>query len=101
MPPFTDVTYPVFVRAAAAIIETGFLKDLSSPMAKAAITFVDDCKDLPQACLQMCISALHTRIGTTDVEKTPMPGDIAPEDLVSTDVYKKPKSFLPLGELTI
>ena len=40
---------------------------------------------------------MHHRIGTKDLETPPAIADIRPEDLTSSDVYKRIKKFLPKG----
>jgi len=62
-----------------------------------AITFCHEAKNMPQACKELCESAMHHRIGTKELETPPAIAEIRPEDLASSDVCHRIKKFLPKG----
>ena len=92
-----NVVFDDFAKAAEAIMQAGLLEEEVNPLAKQAITFCHEAKDMPQACKELCASAMHHRIGTKDLETPPAIADIRPEDLTSSDVYNRIKKCLPKG----
>jgi hypothetical protein len=95
LPEFDGVSYDVFAVASAAIVAADILSHLTNPLAKQAIAFVEEGKHQPQACVALCASALHARIGTKEPQPQANPADIDENDLASSDVYKRIKAFLP------
>ena len=95
LPGFDGVTYAVFAKAAAAIIEADIYKELANPLAKTCIAFVVDSDGQPPACEPLCVSALHLRIGTDDGDAAPQPEVIEAAELVESEIYKRLKGFLP------
>ena len=96
LPEFAGFSYDEFAKAAAALAETDIVRDLPNPLAKQAVAFVFEGSGQPQACEDLCAAALHFRIGTAlPTQPLADPSTIDPADLISSDVYKRLRGFIP------
>ena len=94
---FGDVAYDDFVKASCAVINAGLLEEDVCPLAKAAIIFSHEAKELAPPHLALCASAMRARIGTKDVEPTPTPAASKAEEGFDEVLYKKVNTFIPPG----
>jgi hypothetical protein len=92
---FDKVTYEVFFKASWGIIRAGLHEEDVCQLAKAVITFSHEAKELPQASLALCASAMHARIGTKDVEPTPTPAVSNGDERLDLELFNKIRKFLP------